>query len=679
MIIKETGYNCDRLSRGDKLIIGNGCYGYRGTLEENGKVDCVALNAASFYDQNGANWRETVNMPNPLYCVIKINGVELDPLHVVEHTEQLDMSCSTFVRTTTYNIDDVQATLTSKRFFVKTRKDLLLSSLTLCLNKSAYVQVYSGIDYDVWNISGQHFTVTNVMSNPVTVQAVTNEGKNLSVAVTEQCSIANGEFTHCDGKALNCYNGNVAQLTLQKWCLLSRDGITARKLPQNLDFAQVEKQNAQAWDKTWQVSRGIVDDTDLQQAVDYSVYQLLICAPQADDASISARGVSGQTYKGAVFWDTEMFMLPFYLKCDKEVAKRLVRYRIKGLQGAKDKAKQYGYQGAFYAWESQEGGIDACSDFNVVDVFTNRPVRTYFKDKQIHISADVAVALYKAYLSTGDLSLLTDGGMDVLLECAVFYDDYAYYNVRKNRLELLDVLGPDEYHERVNNNAYTNYMAYATAKCCLNALTKLKKHLPNVYEQYASKYGEQIKRIRKFAKLIYLPQPNEHGIIEQFDGYFNLEDVSVDTVRSRLVNPKEYWGGNTGVATPTRVIKQADVVALLSVLPDLFSADVKKANYDYYLPYTEHGSSLSASMYSLVACDVGYVDDSYQWLVKTATIDLVGGGKKFAGNVYIGGTHPAANGGTWLVLDKYATSKILPKQIQSLTLNTQDTTITVKR
>jgi len=684
MIITEYGYACDRLGRGDKLMIGNGSYGYRGTLDEQTADDCVALNAAGFYDRNGDNWRENVNMPNPLYVQAFAEGVALNGAVAAEHVEKLDLANGQYSRQTDFVVNGVRICVQSRRFFVQTRHDLLVSEWTFSADKAVSLVVRSGIDCAVWNVSGTHFAVSNVTREPLMVTATTNEGQTLSVELTEQVSPCTVRILpEHDGKYLNEYALCGTRFTLCKFCRLSHTGADWLPYEGTPSFDDFAAQNDRWWSEKWATCKvDIEDDNQLQLAVDYSVYQLVCYAPKVEGLSIGARGLSGQTYKGAVFWDTEIFMLPFYLATDADVAKRLVRYRIDTLNGALTKAASYGYEGAFYAWESQNG-YDACSDFNVTDVFTNRPVRTYFKDKQIHVSAAVALALFDTYRQTGDLSLLTEGGAETLIQCALFYDSYAYFNPRRNRLELLDVVGPDEYHERVNNNAYTNYVAHETALTCLQALKILRKNAVETYARLSEKYADAIKRVKRFAKLIYLPQPNADGVIEQFDGYFALEDVSVDTVRGRLVKPNEYWGGSNGVATATRVIKQADVVALMAVLPHRFPLAVQKANFDYYLPYTEHGSSLSASMYSLVACRVGRAEQSYEWFVKTATTDLNGGGKKYAGNVYIGGLHPAACGGTWLVLTNGYAAKpdgsCLPKQIRQLTIKTQKGAATTRR
>lgn len=146
-------------------------------------------------------------------------------------------------------------------------------------------------------------------------------------------------------------------------------------------YTKLRRAHIDAWETLWKYAQVEIEgDETAACAINYSLYHLLSVAPMhSESQSIPARGLSGQTYKGAVFWDTEMFMLDFFLNTNPAVAKTLLRYRIDTLDGAKKKAAHYGYAGAFYAWESQEGGFDACSDYNVTDVFTGRPMRTFLK------------------------------------------------------------------------------------------------------------------------------------------------------------------------------------------------------------------------------------------------------------------------------------------------------------
>jgi len=410
------------------------------------------------------------------------------------------------------------------------------------------------------------------------------------------------------------------------------------------------------WDKIWRTGDVVIEgDKYAQRCLRYSLYHLWIIAPRhcgqtGRALSIPARGLSGQTCKGAIFWDTEMFVEPYFLAVRPELAAQFIRYRIQTLPGAKRKAAGYGYRGAFFAWESQENGDDACSDFNVTDVFTGRPVRTYFRDKQIHISADIVYSIQKYVDCTGDFSILTEGAMELILEAARFFLSYMYYSPEHERYEVLDVIGPDEYHERVHNNAFTNRMVFSVFETAHKYIEMLEKSEPRFIADLVKRinFYDDREFMEKVMQQFYVPKPDKRGVIEQFDGYFRLEDCTLDTVRSRLKDPKEYWGGSGGVATATQIIKQADVITMLAFFGDDYPTDVKKANLDYYEPRTEHGSSLSTCMYALLSCETGNSDLAYPFFIKSAEIDITGKSKHFAGLVYNGGTHPAANGGSWM-------------------------------
>lgn len=190
--------------------------------------------------------------------------------------------------------------------------------------------------------------------------------------------------------------------------------------------------------------------------------------------------------------------------------------------------------------------------------------------------------------------------------------------------------------ERINNNGYTNRMAIYTMEKAAEVIRKAVEAgtLPSEYD------GKQLlEYFEDGAKKLYLPKPDKNGIVEQFDGYFGLEDTTPDVVKGRLLNPKEYWGGGHGVASQTQVIKQADVVTWLNLFHQEYSKEILQANWNYYEPRTEHGSSLSAGMYAMLACRIDQPDKAYPFFMKSAMADLKGGGKEWAGLVYIGGTH----------------------------------------
>lgn len=409
----------------------------------------------------------------------------------------------------------------------------------------------------------------------------------------------------------------------------------------------------QAWKERYEhLGIAIKGDEESEQAVYYSCYLLLLSAPfHTDTVAIPARGLSGQVYKGGMFWDTEIYMLPMFAFCEPQTARNLVRYRILNLQGAIEKAREYGYRGAFYPWESQENGKDGCTHYNLTDIFTGRKMRTYFRDKQVHISADVVYGIWKYIHITKDYDLLLDGGAEVIFECARFFYSFSYYKTEKQRYELLDVTGADEYHERVNNDAYTNYMVQLTLRTAIEVADYLTQHHPARCKELFDKlhYAEEIEHIRQMYASIYVPKPNSDGVIEQFDGYFMQEDLSIQELYSRIIKENEYLGSPCGLAVNTQIIKQADVILLLSLLGEQFDERTKECNWTYYEPRTEHGSSLSTCIYALLAAQIGKTDWAYEFLMKAATIDLNGNYKLYLGDLYIGGTHPAANGGTWMV------------------------------
>lgn len=658
-IVEQNGFEMPDIEmNGSKFLIGNGYMGYRGTMEEYGAEQLVAVNLAGFFDlADGSNWRESVNAPNPLYTLIKTTDTELNlsKTTVVSHKQNLDIRNGIHSRETTFLLDGVNVTIKAERFVSMVRENIIAMKYSVAADKPISIIVKTGIDKSVWNISGKHLNYikeemcrNSIELNAETVQlknklriyeTVLNwpENKNTlgekllhSVQIDLQ---PNKEFEFT--KIAGIYHGEAIESSKSNFESVADCGYEALK-----------KEHILAWENIWNNSDVVIEgDDEAQFALRYSIYHLCSIAPHnTDRCGIPARGLSGQVYKGAAFWDTEMFMLPFFQFTDKTVAENLLKYRINTLPGAERKAHEFGYEGAFYAWESQETGDDACTFFNVTDIFTNRPLRTYFKDKQIHVSADMVFAMWDYCSVTGDYTVLRDGGLDMIYECVRFFYTYSSFRTYKNRYELLDVVGPDEYHERVDNNAFTNIMVKHAAYILTYALDKVKSIYPDKYNEFIK--DKELAWVYDFAQKLYVPEPDKNDIIEQFDGYFKMEDTVPSELKKRELKENEYWGCH-GLASTTRVLKQADVVMMLNVFRSEYSNEIKKANWEFYEPYTEHGSSLSACAYAIVAANIGFTDWAYKYFMKTATVDLNGSTRQYLGSLYIGGTHPAANGGSW--------------------------------
>jgi len=685
---------------GSKFILGNGYMGYRGTLEEFRAKQLTGNIIAGLYDKVGDSWREPVNAPNALYTRITSNGIPLGVLesNIESHRQTLDIRRAVHRRETVFTAADNRIALTADRFLSLDNRHLMLMAFSLRCDRAAELEIETGIDLDIWDINGPHLEGFQVGTTDgiLVVEAMTHElqrwiclaealvldGFEAVEGRTKQDSLRTFTFSAEPGrvyrfsKFVAIYTGNDGADSVQN------AAFAACSQARESGYPALLKAHTTAWERRWaDADIEIEGDRDAQFALRYSLYHLMAISPPPDKSlSIPARGLSGQVYKGAVFWDTEMFMLPFFLSAEPETARNLLLYRFRTLDGARRKAAEYGFEGAFYAWESQETGDDACTHFNVSDVFTGRPMRTHFRDKQIHISAAVAHGFWRYYLQTGDIGIFLEGGAEVVFECARFFFSHACYKPTRGRYEFLDVVGPDEYHERVNNNAYTNRMALEAFDIAQRVINLLETENPEFLSRLTARLGferlrDELPRLRDQT---FMPAPAlTTGVIAQFDGYEALEDITPSGLKPRLLNPTEYLGGGNGLATTTQVLKQADVVLMLSLFGSDYLQEVKKQNWLFYEPRTEHGSSLSACAYGLVACEIGEVEKAYQFFLQTATIDLTGKSKQYLGSLYIGGTHPAANGGAWMVaVNGFAGLRItdealtlnprLPEQWQSL-------------
>ena len=644
---------------GNKFLTGNGYFGVRGTMEEYRKEQMCAINMAGIYDRVGDKWREPVNAPNPFYSVLYVDGVllALPETAPKSHRQELDFYSALQMRETVWETEKGTVTLSCQRFSSMANQHLLAMRYVVTADYDCEIAVTTGIDGDVWDINGPHFASlkTGYEDGIRYVTGITGErGVTVTVKSRLLCdtpgTVTTDQYTALETVTRQVTANTPFILDTVAELTTSVDVFPPKAELSTLTYDAVKAEHVAKWKNIWDISEVSIDgDEEAEFSLNYSLYHLNCVAPRnLDGVSIGARGLSGQVYKGAVFWDTEMFMLDYYIDTDPKAAKDLLKYRIDTIGGAREKAKEYGLNGAYYAWESQDGGYEGCSDYNVVDVFTKRPMRTYFRDKQYHVSAAIVYGFMKYLKGTGDYSIIDEGGLSVILECAQMYRSLLLKKADSDWYEIHDVVGPDEYHERVNNNAYTNRMAKFVFETALSMIAYAKeKGLKTDYD-----LDSIAAMCKESAEHMYVPQMNENGLIEQFDGYFGLEDASVEEVRSRLLDPKEYWGGAYGVAADTQVLKQADVVALLSMFREEYSVDVMRKNWEYYEPRTEHGSSLSACMYSLLSCYIGNPDDAYPLFMKSANADLLPAGKEWIGLIYIGGTHPAAQGGAWIVMVK---------------------------
>lgn len=262
---------------------------------------------------------------------------------------------------------------------------MLVSKYSIRSTQDCRVAIETGIDVDVWDINGPHLYGQKVqLKDEVLISSSVSGELKIPVVVAERAYFSFGEELLEDGAAVRRISFDARAGETYEWFKYvavytgldadqpETEAVKSVHAAEALGYEALFKAHRLLWDERWSHSDVIIEgDEAAQFALRYSIYQLLIIAPTVSEkVSIPARGLSGQVYKGAVFWDTEMFMLPFFLHSDPKVARNLMMYRIHTLDGARRKAAEYGFLGAFYAWESQDTGDDACTLFNVNDVFT---------------------------------------------------------------------------------------------------------------------------------------------------------------------------------------------------------------------------------------------------------------------------------------------------------------------
>ncbi|HYA99814.1 MAG TPA: hypothetical protein VED37_06300 [Ktedonobacteraceae bacterium] len=406
------------------------------------------------------------------------------------------------------------------------------------------------------------------------------------------------------------------------------------------------EEHKKAWRDYWQVSDVIIEGDDkAQQAVRYNIYQLRINASSHDSRySIAAKGLTGFGYRGHVFHDTEIFMLPFFTYVHPDIARNLLMYRYRLLPAARAKAKRNAYEGAQYPWESTLNG-DETTPPAIVHPETGELIPVLNGQLEIHITASISHAVCQYWQITGDDEFMRDYGAEILLDAAEFWSSRATWNPESGQYEIDNVIGPDEWHEHVNNNAYTNFMAQWNIQAAIDVFHWLKFRYPSKAKELAQELDLDEKRLARWHDVIAhicLLIDKRSGLIEQFDGFFKLEPLDQEKYQGRTTSYQGILGMK--VVQYYQIVKQADVLMLLTTLDQKFDLKTKKVNWEYYYPITDHdyGSSLTPAFHVILACELGLEETAYRMFMKGALVDL----EDQRGNS-VEGIHCACAGAVW--------------------------------
>jgi beta-phosphoglucomutase family hydrolase len=397
-----------------------------------------------------------------------------------------------------------------------------------------------------------------------------------------------------------------------------------------------------AWSARWEASDIRVDgDPEAQRALRFAAYHLTSAADPTDpNVSIAARAMTGVAYAGHVFWDTEIYMLPFFALTWPEAARALLMYRHHTLPAARAKAARYGARGAFYAWESADTGDDVTPASVIGPGGVTIQIRLAREEQ--HISADVAYGAWNYWRLTGDDVFLLEAGAEIIIETARFWASRAEPGSDGKR-HIRGVTGPDEYHTNVDDDAYTNGMARWNLRTAVAVVQDMATRWPAPWAALCAQLGLEDAELDDWsaaARDLYIGVDPKTGLIEQFRGYFALKDLPLSSLVSRTVPVDVLLGLDRVMRTP--IIKQPDVLMLIWLFWDEFTPQVRETNFRYYEARCAQGSSLSPCVHALLAARLGDMALAEKYFRQASEIDL----SNNMGNA-AGGVHAAALGGLW--------------------------------
>ncbi len=555
---------------------------------------------------------EMVNLPFFLGWALRCGDDVLDASRsdLLVHERTLDLRDGRLrreVRWRTRSGGQVHAVF--ERFVSAARPHACLQRLSLSADRPLGIQVTSFIDADVRTNGFDHLTRTQCRgrdAHDVVCRVKTNGGD-----VVEMLS----RFLHDGTRALaasgdRCgsvsrifeLEGGTDPLVLEKRTVVatSRD-LGGRALGDHvaevmlLSWDELVEENRAVWAERWRRCEVEVDgDPESRRALRVALYHLLRShVPDDPRVAIGAKGFAGDAYYGRFFWDTEMFLLPFFLYTDPVKARTLVDFRRTTLEGARENARAGGFRGARYAWESGTSGREQC------------PAWPY-DEQEVHITADVVYG-FAHYARAAEPQYLAEAAAEAIVETARFWSD-RIEETSDGRLRLAGVLGPDEYTPSCTNNAFTNRLVRFALEAAVEAGAR------------GGASEEERERFAGLARRLPVPRAADETLVLQSEEWEGLEEPDFDELWPDRTRP---LAAQVGVERlhRTKAAKQADVLMLMALFPDEFTDEEVCAAWERYVPYTTHDSSLSAGIHGIVASRLGRRDDAWAFWLRSRDLD----------------------------------------------------------
>jgi hypothetical glycosyl hydrolase len=655
-VIYDNNFDLHSLNKFSSVMaLGNGYLGVRAAHEEDYTGQIRGMYVAGVYNKATANeTSDLVNLPDIAGMLIEIDGKNFSMLEgeVLSYERGLSFETGELRREFIWkNKTGTRFKFVFQRFAAKDNLHLLASKVTVTsLDKPARIKIITGINAQQTNFGRQHLIEESVrVFNEEILQGIyqtTETGITISIAASIHAPAASRISFSAKNRQLNAsIDGDLVKdepfvfekigtvYTSLESTNPDRDSLENLKSNSLLGFDALLKKSASKWQEFWQAKRIEITSTDEfdQTAMDFALYHMEIMTPAHDERfSVGAKGLTGEGYKGHVFWDTEIFIAPFHLFTEPETAKKLLRYRYLHLQQAKEKAAQNGYEGALFPWESALSGKEETPEFAAINIRTGTRQKVASAISEHHIVADIAFAVVQYFQNTLDEEFMRNEGLALLKETAQFWMSRTVEE--GDKLSIKDVIGPDEYTEHIDNNAYTNYMAYYNVEQALYFM-----------DQFQDTDEQLFNRGKDFLNTLYLPKPNKDKIIPQDDTFLSKPEIDLTPYKQTQGSQAILLDYSRAEVNEMQILKQADTVMLLYLFPDLFPKEVVAKNLHYYEEHTIHDSSLSKAIHAIVAARCEDEEAAYRFFKEACLIDL--GPNPHSSDE---GIHAASLGAIWL-------------------------------
>lgn len=675
-LIEETSYSPKKELYWETIFaLSNGYMASRGALEENHFVpevrSYIGTYVAGIFDSYRAHYQAILNVPDFFNTAVYINGelVKMSKGKVHAYNRSLDMYNGKIDRKFVYTGAKGRKTeFEVTRFISKADPHLAALHYRIRpLNYAGELDIKNVLDGNITNIDfhvsgyqlrGEKYyfiddkykvtgtkdggcltigtkTTKHSVCEAIKCEVRENGGKinpKISNKTSKKLLENSVKFKVKEGneysfvKLISVYSSKDGVRDLERACL--------GKLEQasTAGYDRVLEDHCLEWNNIWDVSNVEIEgDARDQRNVRFNIYHLIQMGNKNNPyVNIGSRGLTSEMHYGNCFWDTEIFIMPFYIFSDPDTAKALVKYRYLTLDAARAKAKFLWFKGAMYPWMSSYPGHEQADYWEYANI-------------AVHIVSDVAFGLMNYYYATNDRDFMLDYGLEMLIETARFWESRVSWSDQRNKYVLNLVKGPNEY-AIVNNNTYTNWNARWNLQQAVKTLEWARRQNPSKFSKVCSKVKFNVKEMKNWKHIadnFFINYDKKNDLYVEDDQLLEKSPVDLKKMKPGKVITTEL-GYSWDTFLRLKIVKQADVLLLMYMHREKFTEKQLRKAWKFYEPITLHDSSLSYNTHSIIANELGDRKKAERYFQQTARLDL----EDVMANVFLG-IHAANAGGTW--------------------------------